>query len=159
VKYSVVQKFEVPLDKLLHAREDRYKHLDQFPDLKNVSLLEEKREEGKIFQKRKIDLGASLPPILASALSEPCLLEDSVFYTDTNLHEFKLYPPGKENVVTITGKSEYRNAGEGSSERAYDVEVKSKLMFIAPAVEIAIEGIHKHSLEKDMASIRKFLGL
>lgn len=159
MKYKVTQKFEVPLDKLLQAREDRYKHLDQFPDLKNVNLLEERKEDSKIYQKRRIDLGASMPPVLATALSEPCLMEDSVFFTETNTHEFKLYPPDKENVVTITGVSVYKSDGEDKSERVYDVEVKSKLLFVAPAVELAIEGIHKHSLEKDMASIRKFLGL
>jgi hypothetical protein len=159
VKYKVTQKFEVPLDKLLHAREDRYKHLDKFPDLKNVSLIEEKKEGNKIFQTRKIDLGASLPPILATALSEPCLMEDSTFFTDTLIHEFKLFPPDKENVVTIKGVSVYKKIDENNSERVYEVEVKSKLLFIAPAVELAIEGIHKHSLEKDMNSIRKFLNL
>lgn len=157
MKYKVTQKFEVPLDKLLHAREDRYKHLDKFPDLKNVSLLEERKEGNKIFQKRKIDLGASLPAILSAALSDPCLMEDSVFYMDTLTHEFKLFPPDKENVVTITGLSVYKSVDENHSERVYDVEVKSKLLFIAPAVEVAIEGIHRHSLEKDMSSIRKFL--
>ncbi|MCC5813162.1 MAG: DUF2505 domain-containing protein [Leptospira sp.] len=157
MKYKVTQKFEVSLEKLLQAREDRYKHLDKFPDLKNVSLIEEKKEGNRIIQKRKIDIGASMPPILASALSEPCLMEDSVFFTETNTHEFKLYPPDKENVVTITGVSVYRSVDENNSERVYDVEVKSRLMLIAMAVEMAIEGIHKHSLEKDMASIRKFL--
>lgn len=159
MKYKVTQKFDVSLEKLLQAREDRYKHLDKFPDLKNVSLLDEKKEDNRIIQKRKIDIGASMPPVLASALSEPCLMEDSVFFTDTNIHEFKLYPPNKENVVTITGVSEYKSVDENHSERVYDVNVKSKLLLIAPAVEMAIEGIHKHSLEKDMASIRKFLEL
>lgn len=159
MKYKVTQKFEVSLEKLLQAREDRYKHLDKFPDLKNVSLIDEKKEGNQIIQKRKIDIGASMPPILASALSEPCLMEDSVFFTDTNTHEFKLYPPDKENVVTIKGVSVYRSIDENNSERVYDVEVKSRLLLIAPAVEMAIEGIHKHSLEKDMASIRKFLEL
>lgn len=159
MKYKVVQKFEVSLEKLLQAREDRYKNLDQFPDLKNVSLIEEKREGNQVIQKRKIDIGASMPPVLATALSEPCLMEDSVFYTDTNIHEFKLYPPNKENVVTISGISHYNSIDENNSERTYDVTVKSKLLLIAPAVEMAIEGFHKHSLEKDMASIRKFLNL
>jgi hypothetical protein len=75
------------------------------------------------------------------------------------IHEFKLFPPDKENVVTIKGVSVYKKIDENNSERVYEVEVKSKLLFIAPAVELAIEGIHKHSLEKDMNSIRKFLNL
>lgn len=43
MKYKVVQQFPVPLKDLLKAREDRYKYLDKFPELKNVELLEEKR--------------------------------------------------------------------------------------------------------------------
>jgi len=159
VKYQITQKFFAPLPILLKAREERYKHLDQFPDLKNVSLLEEKKEGHKIYQKRKIDIGASMPPVLSSVLSDPCLLEDSVFYTDTNTHEFRLYPPDKENVVTIQGVSVYKPINENESERTYDVEVKSRLLLIGPAIEMAIEGIHKHSLEKDMASIQRFLDL
>lgn len=159
MKYTVTHTFDVPLEKLLWAREERYKHLDKFPDLKNVQLLEEKKEGNKIFQKRKIDLAGSMPPVLASALQDPCLIEESVFYLDNNTHEFTLTPPGKENVVTIKGISHYKDLGDGKSQRTYEVEVKSKLMLVGPAIEIAIEGIHKHSLEKDTQSIKKFLNL
>ena len=37
------------------------------------------------------------------------------------------------------------------------MEVKSGVLFVGALVEAAIEGIHKHSLEKDRASIQKFL--
>ncbi len=158
MKYKVTHSFSVPLAKLLHAREERYKHLDQFPDLKNVTLLEEKKEGNIITQKRKVSLEGSMPAVLSAALTDLSLLEESTFDIVTNTHEFKISPPGKDNVFIIKGKSIYQTAGDGS-ERSYDVEVLSSLLFVSPIVEKAIEEIHKHSLEKDRKSIAKFLGV
>ncbi|TGN19644.1 DUF2505 family protein [Leptospira idonii] len=158
MKYQVTHNFPVPLAKLLHAREERYKHLDQFPDLKNVTLVEEKKEGNIITQKRKVSLDGSMPAVLSAALNDLSLLEESTFDVTTNTHEFKIAPPGKDNVFVIKGKSIYREATAGS-ERVYDVEVHSSLLFVSPIVEKAIEEIHKHSLEKDRKSIAKFLGV
>jgi len=158
VKYQVTHTFPVPLDKLLHAREERYKHLDQFPDLKNVTLLEEKKEGNLIHQKRKVSLEGSMPAVLSAALNDLSLLEESTFDTTTNTHEFKIAPPGKDNVFVIKGKSKYEESGS-ESKRSYDVDVVSSLLFVSPIVEKAIEEIHKHSLEKDRKSIAKFLGV
>ncbi|MCU0823067.1 MAG: DUF2505 family protein [Leptospira sp.] len=159
MKYQVTHTFPVSLEKLLHAREERYKHLDQFPDLKNVTLVEETKEGNIIKQKRKVSLEGSMPAVLSAVLSDLSLLEDSTFDITTNTHEFKIAPPGKDNVFTIKGKSRYSEKGAGESERSYDVEVSSSLLFVSPIVEKAIEEIHKHSLEKDRKSIAKFLGV
>ncbi|MCC6276145.1 MAG: DUF2505 family protein [Leptospiraceae bacterium] len=158
MKYTVSHKFEVPLAELLKAREDRYKQLDKFPELKNVTLLEEKKEGAKIFQKRKVSLGSSLPPVIATLLDDPSLIEESSFDLDTNTHIFKLAPPNNDKIVTIKGTSVYREVTPTSSERVYDVEVKSEVFLVSPLIEAAIEEIHKHSLEKDRASINSFLG-
>jgi len=158
MKYTVTHTFDVSLADLLRAREDRYKNLDKFPDLKNVSLLEEKKEGNKVFQKRKIDLGASLPTVLATALNDPSLIEESTFDLDSNTHIFKLFPPDNEKVVTISGMSVYRELTGNSSERSYDVEVKSEIFLVGVLIEGAIEEIHRHSLEKDRSSINQFLG-
>ncbi|TGL61761.1 DUF2505 family protein [Leptospira ognonensis] len=159
MKYKVTHAFSVSLEKLLHAREERYQHLDQFPDLKNVTLIEEKKEGNIITQKRKVSLEGSLPAVLQAALSDLSLLEESTFDTTTNTHVFKISPPGKDNVFIIKGKSVYQSTGANASERSYEVEVISGLLFVSPIVEKAIEEIHKHSLEKDRNSIAKFLGL
>lgn len=157
MKYTVTHKFEYPLDKLLQAREDRYKHLDKFPDLKNITLVEEREEEGKTYQKRKISLASSMPPVIATLLEEAALLEESYFYTDTNTHEFTLFPPGNEKVVTIKGNSVYKSTSDTTSERFYEVEVKSGVFLVSGLIEAAIEEIHKNSLEKDKNSIIKFI--
>jgi len=157
MKYTVTHKFNYSLFDLLRAREDRYKYLDKFPDLKNVTLLEEKKEGNLIFQKRKVSLASSLPPVLVPLLDDASLLEESTFNTETNTHDFKISPPKNGNVVMITGHSVYRSTSDGFSERIYNVEVKSSVLFIGSLVEAAIEGIHKHSLEKDRVSIQKFL--
>ncbi|MEM7179644.1 MAG: DUF2505 family protein [Spirochaetota bacterium] len=157
MKYTVTHTFEYPLEKLLKAREDRYKHLDKFPDLKNITLLEEREEGEKIFQKRKISLAGSLPPVMATLLEEAALVEESYFYTATNTHEFKLFPPGNEKVVTIKGVSTYKSTSETTSERHYEVEVKSSVFLVSGLIEAAIEEIHKNSLKKDKNSIIKFI--
>ena len=157
MKYKVTHKFNCPLSTLLLAREERYKHLDKFPDLKNVTLLEEKKEGNKIIQKRKVGLGGSLPSVLASLLDEAALLEESVFDTDKNTHEFTMAPPKNEKVVAIKGFSVYKSTGENSSERSYEIEVKSGVFLVGGLIEAAIEEIHKHSLEKDKNSILAFI--
>jgi hypothetical protein len=157
MKYTVTHKFSVTLFELLKAREDRYKHLDKFPDLKNVTLIEEKKEGKLIFQKRKVSLASSLPAVLTALLEDASLLEESTFDTETNTHEFKIFPPKNANVVTISGKSIYKTTSDGFSERVYDVEVKSGILFVGSVIEKAIEEIHKHSLDKDRNSIQKFL--
>lgn len=157
MKYTVTHKFNHPLKDLLLAREDRYKHLDKFPDLKNITLLEERVEGNLIHQKRKVSLAGSMPPVVASLLEEAALLEESVFDTVFNTHEFKMFPPNNEKVVTIRGKSVYRAVSDTSSERHYEVEVRSTVFLVSGLIEAAIEEIHKHSLEKDKNSILKFL--
>ena len=159
MKYTVSHKFEVPLAELLKAREERYNQLDKFPELKNVTLLEEKKEGKKVFQKRKVSLGSSLPAVVATLLEDPSLIEESSFDLETNTHIFKLSPPNNEKIVTISGKSIYREVSPTTSERVYDVEVKSEVFLVSPLIEAAIEEIHKHSLEKDKNSINHFLGL
>ena len=157
MKYTVTHKFNYSLFDLLRAREDRNKYLDKFPDLKNVTLLEERKEGKLIFQKRKVSLASSLPPVLVPLLDDASLIEESTFNTETNTHDFKIAPPKNEKTVTITGHSVYRSTSDGFSERVYNIEVKSGVLFIGSLVEIAIEEIHKHSLEKDKNSIQKFL--
>ena len=56
MNYKVTHTFNFPLSELLRAREDRYKNLDKFPDLRNVTLVEERKEGKNIFQKRKIGI-------------------------------------------------------------------------------------------------------
>lgn len=157
MKYTVRHLFPYSLNEVLEARENRYKHLDKFPELQNVTLLEEKREGDKIYQKRKVSLASSLPTVLKSLLQDPSLLEDSIFYISNNTHEFKIFPPGNEKVVKIIGKSVYRSLGENECERIYEVEVKSEIFLVSALIETAIEEIHKHSLEKDKTSILNYL--
>ena len=101
MKYTVTHKFNYSLFDLLRAREDRYKYLDKFPDLKNVTLLEEKKDGALIFQKRKVSLASSLPPVLVPLLDDASLLEESTFNTDTNTHDFKIFPPKNEKFLDI----------------------------------------------------------
>lgn len=157
MKYTVRHLFPYSLQEVLEARENRYKHLDKFPELQNVVLLEERREGDKIYQKRKVSLASSLPTVLQNLLQDPSLLEDSVFYVSSNTHEFTIFPPGNEKVVKITGKSVYRSLSENQCERVYEIEVKSEVFLVSALVEAAIEEIHKHSLEKDKNSILNYL--
>jgi hypothetical protein len=157
MKYTVKHVFNYSLAEVLAAREDRYKHLDKFPELQNVTLLEERKEGNNVFQKRKVSLAKSLPPVLQSLLKDPSLIEESVFHLDNNTHEFKFHPPDNEKVVKILGKSSYRAISETQCERVYEVEVKSEVFLVSGLVEVAIEEIHKHSLEKDKSSILNYL--
>ncbi|MDX1961128.1 MAG: DUF2505 family protein [Leptospiraceae bacterium] len=157
MKYTVKHTFDYPLAELLAAREERYKYLDKFPELKNVTLLDEKKEGNKIFQKRQVSLMSSLPVVLQPLLKDTGLIEESVFDTQDNTHIFTFTPPGNAKIFVIKGKSTYRSISEKQSERIYEVEVKSETFLVSGAIEAAIEGVHKHSLDKDKNSILKFL--
>ena len=67
-KIKVQQEFDCPLDVLLRAREERYKHLDKFPELKNVHIVSEERVDHILKQKRNISIADSMPPIIGSLL-------------------------------------------------------------------------------------------
>jgi Protein of unknown function (DUF2505) len=157
MKYTVKQIFDYPLNELLAAREDRYKYLDKFPELKNITLLEERKEGNKIFQKRQVSLMSSIPVVLQALLKDTALIEESIFDTSDNTHSFVFTPPGNAKIFTIKGHSTYKAVSEKLSERIYEVEVRSEIFLVSGAIETAIEGIHKHSLEKDKNSIMKFL--
>ena len=157
MKYTIKHEFNYSLAELLAAREDRYKHLDKFPDLQNVSIIEERTEGTKIYQRRNVSLAKSLPAVLQTVMKDTNLIEESVFHTDTNTHEFVFFPPNNEKVVRIKGKSVYKSLGDKKAERVYDVEVKSEVFLVSGAIEAAIAEIYKHSVEKDKNSIIKFL--
>jgi hypothetical protein len=157
MKYTVHHVFEFPLAELLSAREDRYKYLDKFPELKNVTLLDEKTEGTKVFQKRQVSLMSSLPAVLQPLLKDTGLIEESVFDHSNNTHEFTFTPPGNAKVFIIKGKSSYRSLSDKKSERVYEVEIKSEAFLVSGIIETAIKAIHEQSLEKDKVSILKFL--
>ncbi len=159
---DIVQEFEVPLEVLLKARMERYKHLDKFPELKNVNLVEEKQEGNQIYQVRHISIGASMPPILVQVLPRGAdtLIEESIFYTDTHIHKFKVVPSGgNENLFIIEGESIYEKKNDSHSQRKYKIHITSKVLFLGAAVEMAIAEIYTNSLKKDRESIEHFIEL
>lgn len=157
---EITQEFSVPLELLLKARQERYKHLDKFPELKNVKIIEDKQEGNKLFQVRHISIGTSIPPILSQILPKgsDTLIEESVFYLDENKHTFKVVPSGNnENLFLIQGESLYEKVNENTSKRKYHIQITSKVLFLGPAVEVAISEIYSNSLKKDMESIQHFI--
>lgn len=159
---DILQEFNVPLNTLLEARIQRYKHLDKFPELKNVSIVEEKQEGNTLYQVRHISIGASAPPILVQILPKGAdtLVEESYFYLDTNIHKFKVVPGGgNDQLFLIEGESLYQAKDDQTSLRKYKINITSKVLFIGGAVEAAIAEIYSNSLKKDQESIKHFIEL
>ncbi|GIX42722.1 MAG: hypothetical protein KatS3mg129_2455 [Leptospiraceae bacterium] len=159
---EITQEFPVPLDVLLKARQERYKHLDKFPELKNVKIIEETQNGNILHQVRHISIGASAPPILAQVLPKGAdtLIEESDFYLDTNVHKFKVIPSGgNDNLFLIEGESIYEKKDENTSLRKYKIHITSKVLFIGGAIEAAIAEIYSNSLKKDQESIKHFIEL
>lgn len=158
----IVQEFAAPLEMLLKAREERYRHLDKFPELKNVRLVEEKKEDRKLYQIRHISIGASLPAILTQVLPKGAdtLIEESEFFLDTHIHKFRVTPAGNQDIIfVIEGESIYERKEESRSQRKYNIRITSKVPFLGFAIENAIAEIYTHSLKKDQDSINQFLAL
>lgn len=157
---NITQEFTVGLDMLLKARQERYKHLDKFPELKNVTIVKEEESEGKLHQVRHISIAESMPAVLATILpaGADTLVETSDFEHSTNRHIFKVVPSGSGTpLFVIQGESEYRSKTESSSERSYVIKITSTAFLVSAVVEAAIAEIYSHSLEKDFKSIQHFI--
>ena len=159
-KITVRQEFDYPLATLLLAREERYKHLDKFPELKNVHIIEERHEDGLLKQVRHIDLGQSLPVAISALLpgDATVLVETSEFNEATHEHSFHVVPGGGfDNIFTVSGVSRYEPIGETRSSRDYQIEIRSKAFLVGPVVENAIADVYTNNLNKDRESILNFI--
>ncbi len=159
MKIKVEQEFDYPLDTLLRAREERYKHLDKFPELKNVTVVEEKHEGDVLRQVRHISIAESMPAALATIMPADAakLIESSEFKGSENLHTFEVTPGGGLDIFKITGVSHYYPLGETRSGRNYEIEIKSKVFLAGPMIEGAIADVYRRNLEKDKSSIAHFI--
>lgn len=158
-KINVEQVFEHSLPTLLRAREERYKHLDKFPELKNVQVVSESREGHILKQVRNISLADAMPAVLQTVLPAGAnvLVEESEFDDTTNTHTFKVTPGGgMDNIFAVKGVSKYFAKGNQSA-RTYDIEITSKVLFVGGVVEAAIGDVYKHNLDKDKLSIENFI--
>lgn len=159
-KITVKQEFAYPLATLLLAREERYKHLDKFPELKNVTIVEEKREDGLLKQVRHIDLGNSLPTALSTLMpgGAAVLVESSEFDEATHKHTFHVVPGGGlDHIFTVSGVSRYHEVDANNSARDYEIEITSKAFLVGPVVEGAIAEVYTNNLNKDRQSILNFI--
>ena len=159
-KIQVNQEFEVPLEKLLRAREERYKHLDKFPELKNVHIAEESREGNTLKQVRHIAISESLPQVVATLLPSGAdtLVETSTFEETTHVHNFRVVPGGDlDHLFVIEGISKYFEKDGSRSARDYDIKVTSKAFLVSGLVESAIADVYAKQLEKDRKSILNFI--
>ena len=159
-KIKVQQEFDCALDVLLRAREERYKHLDKFPELKNVHIVSEERVDHILKQKRNISIADSMPPIIGSLLPSGAdtLAEESEFDDRSNTHTFRVVPGGNlDNIFVVKGVSHYYSLPENRSARDYDIEITSRAFLVSLVVENAIADLYEHNLRKDRKSILNFI--
>ena len=159
-KLNIKQEFPCSLEMLLRAREERYKRLDKFPELKNVEILSEERDGSTLRQTRRISLEESLPAVLTPLLSKDAqaMNEVSEFDLEKNLHTFTITPGGgMEHIFTIRGTSRYYALDDSRAAREYDLGIESKAFLVGVAVEIAIAGVYRQTLDKDQKSITGFV--
>lgn len=159
-KISIEQTFAHPLETLLQAREERYKHLDKFPELKNVSIESEENIGNILKQVRHIHLGSSLPAVLVPILPRGAdtLVETSEFDHTTNQHTFHVIPDGgNERIFAINGVSHYYKQEDGNSARNYEITIESKAFLVSGLVESTIGEIYLSNLKKDQNSIEHFI--
>ncbi len=159
-KIQVKQEFDVPLQKLLDARQERYKHLDKFPELKNVHIEEETREGDTLKQVRHIAISESLPQVVATLLPSGAdtLVETSTFLETTHIHNFRVVPGGDlDHLFVIEGESKYYELDGNRAARDYDIKVTSKAFLVSGLVESAIADVYAKQLEKDKKSILNFI--
>ncbi len=161
-KISIQQEFPYPLAVLLRAREERYKQLDKFPELKNVHIVSESRNGHILDQKREISIADSMPAVIAALLpaGADLLVETSQFDEISHVHTFRVAPGGgNDHIFAIKGHSRYFEVGEHEAARAYEIEITSQAFLVGPIVENAIAELYGGNLEKDRRSILHFIQL
>ncbi|MDH5655554.1 MAG: DUF2505 domain-containing protein [Spirochaetia bacterium] len=160
-KITVKQEFDAGLKDLLRAREERYTHLDKFPELKNIHILSEEKDGKLLRQKREIVLTDSLPAAITPFLKSGgiTLIENSEFNEEENLHTFTVEPGSgmDSSFFKIKGISRYYSLDESRSCRDYEIEIESSAFLVGAVVETAIGEIYHHNLEKDKKSISNFI--
>ncbi|MBX7058473.1 MAG: DUF2505 family protein [Leptospirales bacterium] len=161
-KISIQQDFPHALAMLLDAREERYKRLDKFPELKNVHIVSESRHGRILDQKREISIADSMPAVIATLLpaGADVLVEVSQFDEDSHVHTFTVTPGGaNDHIFRIKGVSRYYESGAGESARSYDIEIHSDAFLVGPLIENAIADVYARNLERDRRSILNFIQL
>ena len=159
-KLTIEQEFDYPLEVLLRAREERYKHLDKFPELKNVTIVSEERNGDIMTTIRHISIADSMPAVIATLLPSGAdtLVENSEFNVNNHLHTFRVIPGGNlENIFVVNGVSRYYEIDAEKSARNYEIEVTSKAFLVSMVVENAIAELYHNNLEKDRKSILNFI--
>ena len=157
---QIRQEFDYPLQTLLEAREERYKHLDKFPELKNVSIISEEQTGDILKQTRHISIGDSMPAALVTILPQGAstLVETSEFHAQTHEHTFRVAPGGGlDNLFVVTGSSRYFALDGDRAGRDYEIEIVSKAFLVSAIVEGAIADLYTKNIEKDRQSILKFI--
>lgn len=159
MKIKVEQEFDCNLDMLLRAREERYKHLDKFPELKKVTVVAEEEDGETLRQVRHISIAESMPAVLATVMPEgsQVLVESSEFNLKEHLHTFEVKPGGGLDIFHITGVSRYYGLADGRAGRNYEIDIKSKAFLIGGVIEGAIADIYRKNIEKDKTSIANFI--
>jgi len=161
-KISIDQHFDYPLAVLLRAREERYRQLDKFPELKNVTTIKEEREGNILKQIRHISIADSMPVVLTTLLpaGSTVLVEDSEFNSESNVHTFRVVPGGNlDSIFTVTGVSKYYSIDDTHSGRNYEIEIRSQALFVSMLIEGAIADLYHRNLDKDQASILHFISM
>lgn len=159
-KISIRHDFDCSLEMLLRAREERYRHLDRFPELQNVTIIADETDGKVRTQKRKISIAESIPPVLAVLLpgGSAALFEDSRFDLSTNTHTFTITPGENQGkIFSIRGKSEYFSDSQATSSRNYELEIRSEAFLVGMVVETAVAELYRQSLERDRKSIEEFI--
>jgi len=157
---QIQQEFDVSLDELLLAREERYAHLDRFPELKNTKIVRDEEQGETRTQERHILLTESLPAVVHEIVPTETLslVEHSVFNNKDHTHTFQIKPgPGLEYLFLIKGVSKYVADGENRSIRTYEATVESGVFLAGGIIEATISDLYKNSLENDRKSIVEFL--
>lgn len=144
------------------AREKRFEHPEKFPEMKHQKVIEKREEGNKLFQKREIELSASIPKALQRVLSEEMMkcIDDSVYDLETGIHTWSVKSMTKNSIFKCTGYSKYtefETGGETKTRRLLEIEVKVNLPVIGSLAEQVIMEAYKKSLMKDNESIAEMV--
>lgn len=144
----------------MRAREDRYKHSERFPELKNIKIIKQTWEGDLHKQERHLSILGGLPAVLQALMpgGDTVLVEKSVFDNGSNRHTFQITPSGMTaQLFTIDGISNYFSLDAGNSARNYEIKIHSGVFLAGGIIESALAELYQQNSEKDKNSILEFI--
>ncbi|MEW5945974.1 MAG: DUF2505 family protein [bacterium] len=155
MKFSVVQKFDFPLELVLKAREERY---NLIPELKKPDVFEKTSQGNVIRTKRRFTAAGTLPKSLKKFIPVETMefIDHSTWDAGAGVHRWKIVSVKYEKTIRWQGTTRYEEheeSGGKKTRRIMEGEISVNIPFVGRQLEKIMADGFKNNFEKDYRTI------